>query len=271
MIPPLPFDLGPAAMAWVALVCAAAGFVRGYSGFGFAALIVTGAGLVSDPMRFVAVVILADLVLTAQQARGLRGQVDWRRVAGLFAGCLVGVPLSVWGLAAVGVDAARAAISVWGLAMCLLLAAGWRLRARGDGVNLGVGLVSGLANGAAVGGLPVAAAFAAQGVAPAAFRATLIAYFCALDLWTLPVMAQAGLVSRDTVLATLWLLPAMSLGVWAGGRRFIATPPEDFRRFAILLMAGLAVAGLLRSVTWGALPPAPPPPLAPPARAQEGP
>lgn len=244
----MPFDLGPAALVWALAVSFVAGFVRGYSGFGFAAIVVTGAGLVADPMRFVPVVILADLALTLQQARGIRAHVDWRRVAGMFAGCLVGVPLSVWALAAMGADAARAAISVWVLAMCAALAVGWRMRWAGDGVNLGVGLVSGLANGAAVGGLPVAAVFAAQGVAPAAFRATLIAYFCALDLWTLPVMTAAGLIGQDTVAATLWLFPAMSLGVWAGGRRFLSTPPAEFRRFAILLMAGLAAAGLVRSV-----------------------
>lgn len=243
----LPFDLGPGAMAWLALVCLVAGYVRGYSGFGFAAIVVTGAGLVADPMLLAPVVILSDLLLTGQQVRGIRGAIDWRRVAGLFAGCLVGVPLSVWALAAVGVDAARAAISAFVLAMCALMALGWRLRRQGDGANAGVGLISGLANGAAVGGLPVAAYFAAQGLAPAAFRATVIAYFCALDLWTLPVMGQAGLVTGQTVLAAVWLFPAMSLGVWAGGRRFIATPPEDFRRFAIVLMAALALAGLLRS------------------------
>ena len=47
----------------------------------------------------------------------------------------------------------------------------------------------GQANGAAVGGLPVAAFFAAQTMSAATFRDTLIACFTLLDLWTLPVMA----------------------------------------------------------------------------------
>jgi hypothetical protein len=111
-----------------------------------------------------------------------------------------------------------------------------------------VGLASGLANGAAVGGLPVAAWFAAQALPAARFRATLIAYFTALDLWSLPMMAAAGMVGRDTLAAVLILFPAMSAGVWAGGRRFLAAPPDGFRRFAILLLAALALAGLARSV-----------------------
>ncbi|QYK41254.1 MAG: sulfite exporter TauE/SafE family protein [Paracoccaceae bacterium] len=243
----LPFDLSWPAALWLLAVCGGAGFVRGYSGFGFAALVVTGGALVTDPLHLVPVVILADLALTVQQARGIRADVDWRRVGWLFAGCLLGVPVSVWALAQVGTDAARAAISVYVLAMCGLLALGWRVRPGGMGPHVAVGLVSGLANGAAVGGLPVAAWFAAQGVPAATFRATLIAYFTALDLWSLPVMAQAGMVGVGTAWAVLLLFPAMSLGVWAGGRRFLSTPPAEFRRFAILLLAVLAVAGLARS------------------------
>jgi uncharacterized protein len=247
----IPFDLSPGAFGWIAAVCLGAGFVRGYSGFGFAALVVTGAAVVADPRIMVPVVILADIALTAQQARGIRAHIDWRRVGGLFAGCLVTVPLSVWALSAIGADAARAVISVYVLAMCGILLAGWSLPARwqgSDGVNVGTGLVSGLANGAAVGGLPVAVCFAALNLPAATFRATLIAYFTLLDLWTLPLMAQAGMFSRDTWVAALVLFPVMSLGVWLGGRHFLSTDPQGFRRFAIGLLAVLALAGLARSV-----------------------
>jgi uncharacterized protein len=244
----LPFDLGPSAALWLALVCLGAGYVRGYSGFGFAALVVTGASLVTDPLRFVPVVILGDIALTAQQVRGIRRDVDWRRAAGLFVGCVATVPVSVWVLTTVGVDAARAVISGYVLGMCALLLAGVRLRAAGDSGNVGVGLVSGLANGAAVGGLPVAVYFAAMDVPAVTFRATLIAYFTMLDLWTLPILAHAGVFTRDTLIAFAIFFPLMSLGVWAGSRHFIAANPQGFRRFAIGLLATLALAGLTRSI-----------------------
>lgn len=245
----IPFDLSPDAAAWVALVLFGAAFVRGYSGFGFAALAVTGTGLVTSPLHFVPVVILADVLLTVQQAHGIRVHVDWRRVWVLFAGCLAGVPLSVWALTAVGVDTARAAISLFVLAMCGVMFAGWRLdRPAPTGANLATGLVSGLANGAAVGGLPVAAFFAAQPIPAAAFRATLIAYFTLMDLWTLPVMAGAGMIGRETLQATLIGLPLMVAGVTLGSWQFRRAAPADFRRFAILLLAALAGMGLAKSL-----------------------
>jgi len=245
----IPFDLSPLAALWMAAAILGAAFVRGYSGFGFAALIVAAASLVTNPLHFVPVVLLADILLTAQQARSIRGHIDWRRVGTLFAGCLVGVPVGVWALTKADPEIARAAISLYILAMCALLLTGWSLsRPAGDAAHIGTGLISGVANGAAVGGLPVAAFFAAQPIPAAAFRATLIAYFTLLDLWTIPLMWTQGLITRDTLLATGLGLPLMVLGVHLGSRRFLHAAPENFRRFAILLLATLATLGLLRSI-----------------------
>jgi hypothetical protein len=47
---------------------------------------------------------------------------------------------------------------------------------------------------------------------------------------------------------TLAALPLIGLGTWAGGRHFLNTDPQDFRKFSILLLAGLALLGLLKTV-----------------------
>ena len=192
---------------------------------------------------------MAETILTVQQAKGIRPHIDWRRVTTLFIGCLIGVPIGIWALASVDADAARAMISLYILAMCVLLLTGWTLRrATGDRAHIATGLISGLANGAAVGGLPVAVFFTAQTISAAAFRATLIAYFTLLDLWTIPLLAWQGLIVRDTFIATSFGLPLMIGGVWAGSRHFLSAEPQDFRRFAILLLAVLAILGLAKSL-----------------------
>jgi uncharacterized membrane protein YfcA len=167
----------------------------------------------------------------------------------LMLGALVGVPLGLWALTGIGPDAARVVISVYVLAMCAALLADRTIpREAGRPAHVAAGLISGMANAAGMGGLPVAVFFAAQPIAAAVFRATLIAYFAALDIWTLPLMWGNGLVSRDTFVVTLAALPLIGLGTWAGGRHFLNTDPQDFRKFAILLLAGLAFLGLLRTV-----------------------
>ncbi len=244
----MPFGLSGAEAGLVALGMVVAGYVRGYSGFGFAALVMSFAALVTDPFPFVPVVILADIFMTLGQARGIWAHIDWRRVLGLFLGCLVGVPVGVWAIQTVGADAGRAVLSVFVLAMCAMLWAGLRIGRQGGAAHLGVGVVSGLANGAAVGGLPVAVFFTAQGVPPVIFRATVIAYFTALDLWSLPVFWRAGQITQESFVATALGLPFMLAGLWAGGRHFTRTSPQDFRRFAILLLVVLSLAGLGKSL-----------------------
>ncbi|MDH3264472.1 MAG: sulfite exporter TauE/SafE family protein [Paracoccaceae bacterium] len=245
----LPFGLSPGAGLFMALALFVAAFVRGYSGFGFAALSVTASSLVTDPLHFVPLVILADAAMTLQQWRGIRSDIEWRRVLALFAGALAGVPVGLWLFRRVGEDAARAAIALFVLLMCAAMLYGWRMaRPMGRAAHTGAGAVSGLANAAAVGGLPVAVFFAAQAIGAAAFRATLIMYFALLDLWTLTLMGSAGMVSHDTFLAAGLAAPVLFAGIWLGSRHFLSTSPAEFRRFAILLLAGLSLIALGKSL-----------------------
>ena len=96
--------------------------------------------------------------------------------------------------------------------------------------------------------MPVAAFFAAQPIPPAVFRATLIAYFPLLDLYSAPLYWLHGLVGWDTLWASLWALPLTVIGNWLGGRHFFGTDPQEFRRFAILLLAALAAMGLAKAL-----------------------
>lgn len=247
----MPFDLSLLGTVWMAVAIVIAAFIRGYSGFGYSAMVIAASSLVMNPLNMVAVVVILETAMSLQAARGIARDVDWRRVWLLLAGAAVGLPLGLWALTGISEDAARAVISAYVLVMCLVLLAGWRLAAEARGMsNLGMGLISGLANAPGMGGLPIAAFFAAQPMRAAVFRATLIAYFPILDLYSAPLYWYAGLVSWDTLWASLIALPLTFLGNWLGGRHFQNTDPQEFRRFAILLLAGLAGMGLVKAVLW---------------------
>ena len=245
----MPYDLGPLALLWLAVACLVAGFVRGYSGFGFSALLIAASSLVTNPLNFVAVVVILETVMSLQAAKGAGPDVDWKRIGWLLGGAALGLPLGLWILTGVSEDTARAVVSGYVLVMCAVLLAGWRLgrEVRGAG-NAVAGVISGLANAPGMGGLPLAAFFAAQPIPASVFRATLIAYFPLLDLYSAPLYFMAGLVSWDTLWAAAWALPLTALGNWLGGRHFFGTDPQEFRRFAILLLAGLAGLGLAKAV-----------------------
>jgi len=244
-----PFGLSGAAIAFMAAALFIAAFIRGYSGFGFSALVVSASSLVTNPLYFVPVVMFCEFAMTIQQWSSVGSHVEWRRVRLLAVGAAVGVPIGLAIITRIGADSARAVIAVYVLVMCVVMLRGWRMKKEvGRGGHLAAGLASGLANAPGMGGLPVVAFFAAQGVPAVTFRATLIAYFALLDGYSAPLMWWHGMISRDTFITIALASPILAAGVWAGSRHFLRADPQDFRRIAIGLLAFLAALGLLKSV-----------------------
>jgi len=245
----IPFDLSYAALIWMAITVLGAAYIRGYSGFGFSALVVSASTLVTNPLNLVPVVMLMEILATAGQAPAAWRDADKRLLALLLGGAIISMPVAIMFLSSIDTDLLRLIISVWILVMCAALLSGWSLKAKvGNGGTAGVGVVSGLANAAAVGGLPVALFLTAQNLPARVFRATLIFYLCAIDIVALPMLGYAGVVNSGTFVAAAICAPLLALGVWLGGRRFITAAPENFRRMAISLLALLAVLGLAKSL-----------------------
>jgi uncharacterized protein len=244
----LPFDLTPMAALYMGAVFLLAAFVRGYSGFGFSALVVSASALVTNPLYFVAVVMFCEFGMTFQQWRGISRDVNWPIVGVLMVGAVIGLPVGLALITQVSVDTVRAVVALYVLAMCAVLLRGWTLPQQGLPVTGAVGVFAGAANAVGMAGLPVASFFTAQSMPAYAFRATLIAYFAILDIFSAPLMYWHGLVTWDTIYAAALSTPIIVFGVWVGGRRFLAVAPQDFRRFAIGLLAVLSLIGLAKAV-----------------------
>jgi uncharacterized membrane protein YfcA len=237
------------ALAAMAVGLFVAGFARGYSGFGFSALLVASWSLVAPPALPVAVTILLELSASVLQAVSVWSHVDWRRVALLLVGAVIGTPFGVAVLGIASPDLLRLVIATLLLACCGALLAGYVLKRKlGAAGDVVVGTASGLANGAtAMGGLPVALFLAASGVEPAVMRATFIAYFFPLDLITALLMVHQGVIGWETLTLALICLPGMAIGLVLGGRHFLAATPEQFRRQTLYLLIALALLGLVRA------------------------
>ncbi|AUR00256.1 TSUP family transporter [Phaeobacter inhibens] len=244
---PLPFDLSMGAGAFLAAALFAAAFIRGYSGFGFSAIFIILATLVTNPLPLIPVVFSCEIAMTAFQARGIRPHIDWRRALALLAGAAVATLPAVAVMSRLDPGEARLAISGMVLALSLLLLSGWTLArpigALGHGL---VGIGAGMANSAGVGGLPTAAFLTAQPIDPAVFRATMVVFLTGIDLMALPVMSAHGLTGADTLWAVMLAFPILGAGVWCGSRGFALASPALFRRYVVILLAGLALLNLAK-------------------------
>jgi len=247
--------LGPLALDWPTLgfavaVILLAAVVRGYSGFGFSAIVVTGLTLVLPPAEVVPIALLLEIAASLGMLRYVWAEISWHLVRWLLLGAALGMPAGFVLLGTVPADAMRAVISLLVLALSLLIWRGFRLRGAPGGCGVfATGVVSGIANGtAAIGGLPVVLFLLSTATGAAMTRATLIFYFMVGDVYGTAVAAAQGLVAGETLARAGALLLPLYLGVALGNRRFLKSPPETFRRLALLLLMGLSTLGLLRAV-----------------------
>ncbi len=236
-------------LAYALAVIFVAALVRGYSGFGASALIVTSLTLVLPPAEVVPISLLIEIAASLGLLAQVWKDVPWRTMAWLLAGAALGMPAGFALLAALPADVMRVAISILVLLACALIWRGAKSSSQpGTPAILGTGVVSGVANGiAAVGGLPVVLFFLYSAAAIATSRATLIVYLLIADTYGTGVAWMNGLVTEEVLMRTALFCIPLFLGVWLGNRHFLATSPESFRRFTLILLVFLASAGLLRA------------------------
>jgi uncharacterized membrane protein YfcA len=246
----LPADLTPLTMIVMLAGLALGAFARGYSGFGFSAILVSSWALVTDPAKAVVVALCLEVSASLMQAVSVWKNVPWRRVLVLMAGAIIGTPLGVLVLASMPREPLKLAIAVFVLISAALLYKGYRFKTEaGNASTAAVGVASGVANGSVgMGGLPVALFLTADTDTPQRIRAAVIAYFFLLDITGLIFLSQQDLISRESLTLAFLSLPVLALGVWLGGKRFLGTSPEAFRRTTLLLLMIIAGLGIGRTL-----------------------
>ena len=240
--------LGGGTLVYAVLVVFVAAVVRGYSGFGASAIMVTGLGLVLPPAEVVPIALLLEIAASLGLLTQVWSAVDWRLMGWLSAGAILGMPLGMALLVHLPADNMRMLISILVLVASILIWFGYRFRDRpGGGRIFGTGFVSGIANGAAaIGGLPVVLFLLSADTGAAVSRATLIVYFMLGDMYGTGVAAANDLVTSHVATRTALFSIPLIAGVAIGNRQFLKTSPESFRRFTLLLLMTLASLGLIR-------------------------
>lgn len=227
-----------------------ASLARGFSGFGFSAILVTSWSIVTEPSRAIALALMLEVIASIVQAYSVWSEIPWRRVAFLLGGAAIGTPFGVAILTYVPLPMMRIAIALFVIISTAALIKGWKLKKKANDLGASVvGVLSGLANGSTgMGGLPVALFLTADGDHPARIRAAIVAYFFFLDMIGLVFLTRSGLTDTATIGLAMVSLPILLIGMALGTRHFIAATPEQFRRISLVMLTGLALVGLARGL-----------------------
>ena len=105
----LALDFSSLIVAVIAVLIA--GFIRGYSGFGFAMVAVTSMSLVIPPARVVPLVLILEVMASISLVPQVWKDIDWYSLRWLLAGSVFATPLGVYLLANTPLTPMRVSIS----------------------------------------------------------------------------------------------------------------------------------------------------------------
>lgn len=235
-------------MLFALAIAGAAGLMRGFAGVGSGMLMAPFFVLLFGPVDTVAIIVLMELVVTAQLLPGLRGHVDWRVVAPMGLVAAAFMPLGTWLLLSLDAAAIARGMALVVLVFSAVLMTGWRYGGpKRLPVTLGVGAASGvLMASTSLGNPPVMIYLLSSQDGAAVNRANFTGYF-AITLVTLIVwMTFLGLVSLGAVKQAAILLPLFMAAAWLGARLFRKSSELLYRRLALGLLICAGLYGLLR-------------------------
>ncbi|MEX0984383.1 MAG: sulfite exporter TauE/SafE family protein [Actinomycetota bacterium] len=231
-----------------AVTAFAASIGQSVTGFGFALLMMPVLTVVAGPQVAVATMTAIGVPLVVFNAWRWRHAVERRIAARLILTALVGVPLGVLVLRAAD---ERVLTAIVGVLVLVFTAAIWRgiQVPAGRRTLASAGVLSGaLATSVGTNGPPLVVALHAEGLEPAAFRATLQTVFALEGSIALLTFWQGGLLTADIGWASVLGIPAAVGGALLGDR---LAARVDRERFRTLVLMTLALSGVLAVVSAG--------------------
>lgn len=215
-----------------------AAFIRGFSGFGYAVLLVLGLNLVMPAQQAIATAILLDLVCCFSLIP--RALHDYHRVLlkELLIGMAIMLPVGVWAVNILPAPLMSLIVGSVSLLGGVLLWLNIPLRKLHHQFAIPAGMASGLAmTTASAGGPPMMVYLLNQPIPSAQKRSTAILFFAVCSGCTCVGLALSGLINGSTLhWGGMMLIPSL-LGNFCGQKSFQLWGHLPFQRgFAPLLI-----------------------------------
>lgn len=239
-----------AALVMAAMSAFAAGFLRGFVGFGGALVIIMVLGTVLSPQVAVAAASISGIASMLQLMPEAVRQSEKPFVVPFGLASFIAAPFGTLLLVAIAPEFMRMVISAFILLMVTMLYRNWRPASLpGTAANFGAGIAAGLVQGSTgvAGPLAVAITLARPGSARQQ-RANVLGALVSLTLCSLAPLWYHGLFTQQAIVIGLLLTPIYSFATWVGTKFFTLGGHKYFRNGALLALAVIGVVTLSLAV-----------------------
>lgn len=232
----------PSLLIGVLLIFAGA-YLKGFTGFGASMFWVTSLSFILPPLQVVPMVLIFEVITSIVLLPSIWSQIRWNSILWLFFGTTLATPIGIYALANLPADPVRIALAFTVLLAAVLMLKGFQLAYEpGRKMTLMVGGIAGVLNGSmGIVGPPVILFYFSTPIGITAGRASIIAFFIGTDTVGTVLFASQGLLASEILWRTAIFLPFLIVGVILGGRGFLKTSEENFKKVALYVLIALSL------------------------------
>jgi uncharacterized membrane protein YfcA len=231
-----------------ALIIFTASIVRGFNGFGFSAISVSGLSFILPPIEIVPIILLLEVFVSIFMIPYIWNKIDWKFVIQILIGIIIGSPIGLLLLKYLSPQITHLIICLVVIFFSLLLMRGYvNLKINNLFSKIATGTISGVVNGfSTLGGLPVALFLLVTSIQPAVIRGSLAALFFLTDIYAFTLSFFSGIIDMITIYRVLSIILVLPLGVYIGDNFFVKAKEATYRKVVFYFLILISLIGILR-------------------------
>ena len=245
------FELSLAEIYFIVFVVFIASIIRGFNGFGFSAICISGFSFILPAIEIVPIILILEVLISIFMVPYVWNKIDWNFVFKLLIGITIGSPIGLYLLKYLSPDVTHLAVCLLIIFFSLILMRGYEnQKINNNYVKMFTGIISGILNGlTTLGGMPVALFLLATSIQPAIIRGSLAALFFLTDIYAFVLSFFAGIVDLTTIYRTVPLIIILPIGVYIGNKFFVKSKEETYRKVVFYFLIFISIFGLFRIIS----------------------
>ena len=236
---------------YVIFVVFIASIIRGFNGFGFSAICISGFSFILPAIEIVPIILALEVAISVFMIPYIWNKIDWRFVFKILLGIIIGSPIGLYLLKHLNPQTIHLSVCLLIIFFSILLMKGYFNKKIDN--NYGkffTGLVSGTLNGlTTLGGMPVALFLLITSIQPAVIRGSLAALFFVTDIYAFVLSFFSGIVDMTTIYRVIPLIIILPLGVFIGDKFFVKSKEETYRKIVFYFLIAISTFGAIRIIS----------------------
>jgi len=245
------FQLGLIEIYYVIFIVFIASIIRGFNGFGFSAICISGFSFILPAIEIVPIILALEVIISIFMVPYIWNKIDWKFVFKILLGMIIGSPIGLYLLKYLNPQIIHLSICLLIIFFSILLMQGFSNQKINN--NYGkffTGIISGTLNGlTTLGGMPVALFLLITSIQPAVIRGSLAALFFLTDIYVFILSFFSGIVDMTTIYRVIPLIIILPLGVFIGNKFFVKSKEETYRKVVLYFLVFISVLGISRIIS----------------------